>query len=241
MASGELVGLIGTNGAGKSTLMNAISGFVPHVGAVELLGSDISHRSAPERHAVGLGRGFQDAALFGSLTVRETVLVALEARRRTVLVQSLLGLPPGQAWERRKRSEADEILAYLRLGPHADTFNADLSTGTRRVVELACLLATDAKVLLLDEPTGGIAQRETEAFAPLIQEVQRDLDAAVIVIEHDMPLIMAISDRVYCLEAGRVIAQGTPGEVRSNPAVISSYLGSDVRAIERSNQDVPIG
>ena len=241
VASGELVGLIGTNGAGKSTLMNAISGFVPHIGTVELLGSDISHRSAPERHAVGLGRGFQDAALFGSLTVRETVLVALEARRRTVLVQSLLGLPPGHAWERRKRSEADEILAYLRLGPHADTFNADLSTGTRRVVELACLLATDAKVLLLDEPTGGIAQRETEAFAPLIQEVQRDLDAAVIVIEHDMPLIMAISDRVYCLEAGRVIAQGTPGEVRSNPAVISSYLGSDVRAIERSNQDVPIG
>jgi ABC-type branched-subunit amino acid transport system ATPase component len=113
---------------------------------------------------------------------------------------------------------------------------ADLSTGTRRVVELACLLATDAKVLLLDEPTGGIAQRETEAFAPLILAVQRDLGASLLVIEHDMPLILAISDRVYCLEAGRVICAGSPAEVRSDPAVIASYLGTDVRAIERSNQ-----
>src|SRR5690606_29899660 len=116
-------------------------------------------------------------------------------------------------------------------------FVADLSTGTRRVVELACLIATDAKVLLLDEPTGGVAQRETEAFAPLIRQVQRDLDAAVVVIEHDMSLIMSISDRVYCMEAGRVIATGPPDAVRSDPAVIASYLGTDERAIVRSNQD----
>jgi ABC-type branched-subunit amino acid transport system ATPase component/ABC-type branched-subunit amino acid transport system permease subunit len=233
----ELVGLIGTNGAGKSTLMNAISGFVPHVGEISVLGVDVSKRSAHERHAVGLGRGFQDAALFTSLTVRETLLVALEARRHSLLVPSLLGVPPARSSERTKRSEASEIMDFLGLGRYADRFIADLSTGTRRVVELACLLATDAKVLLLDEPTGGIAQRETEAFAPLIQAVQRDLGAAVMVIEHDMPLIMAISDRVYCMEAGEVIAHGTPQEVRADAKVIASYLGTDMRAIARSNQE----
>ncbi|HMG39987.1 MAG TPA: branched-chain amino acid ABC transporter permease/ATP-binding protein [Acidimicrobiales bacterium] len=233
---GEVVGLIGTNGAGKSTLMNAISGFTPHGGTIRLLDHDVTNRSAHRRHAAGLGRGFQDARLFGGLTVRETVLVALEARQHSLLVPSMLALPPSPSSERRKRTEADEILTFLGLGPYADHFAADLSTGTRRVAELACLIATDAKVLLLDEPTAGMAQRETEAFAPLIRQVQHDLDAALVVIEHDMPLIMRISDRVYCMEAGRVIAAGTPSEVRSDPAVIASYLGTDERAIARSGQ-----
>ena len=239
--SGEMVGLIGTNGAGKSTLMNAISGFVPHDGSITVLGSEVSGQAAYRRHAVGLGRTFQDASLFGSLTVRETLQVALEARRRSMLIPSLLALPPSPGSERTKRGEADEIIDFLNLGRFADEFTADLSTGTRRVVELACLLATDAKVLLLDEPTAGVAQRETEEFAPMIQQVQRDLGAAVVLIEHDMPLVMSITDRVYCLEAGRVIAHGTPSEISANPLVIASYLGTDVRAIERSNQAAPIG
>jgi ABC-type branched-subunit amino acid transport system ATPase component len=153
-----------------------------------------------------------------------------------LLLPSLLGLPPSPGSERTKRFESDEIIDFLGLGRFADQFTVDLSTGTRRVLELACLLATDAKVLLLDEPTAGVAQRETEAFAPMIKRVQRDLGAAVVLIEHDMPLVMAISDRVYCMEAGTVIAHGTPAEVSSNPDVISSYLGTDDRAIERSNQ-----
>ena len=233
---GELVGLIGTNGAGKSTLMNAISGFVPHDGSIHVLGQDVTKLPAHRRHAVGLGRGFQDAKLFGSLTVRETVLVALEARRRSMLVPSLLAAPPSPSMERSKRVEAAEILDFLGLGPNADHFVIDQSTGTRRVIELACLLATDAKVLLLDEPTAGINQREAEAFAPMIQQVQRDLGAAVVLIEHDMPLVMSVCDRVYCLEAGAVIAHGSPHEVTHNDAVIASYLGTDARAIERSGQ-----
>ncbi|MCU1453132.1 MAG: transporter related [Acidimicrobiales bacterium] len=239
VGAGELVGLIGTNGAGKSTLMDAISGFVPHTGTISVLGTDVSGMRAHQRHAIGLGRGFQDAALFGSLTVRETVLVALEARRRSLLVPSMLGLPPSHKWERTKRSEADEILTFLGLGPSSDTFVLDLSTGTRRAVELACLVATDAKVLLLDEPTGGITQREAEAFAPLIRQVKQDLGASVVMIEHDMPLVMSVCDRVYCLEAGRVIAHGTPRDVGADPAVIASYLGTDERAIARSNQADP--
>ena len=147
----------------------------------------------------------------------------------------MLGLPPSPARERRKSAEADEIIDYLGLGRYADQAIGNLSTGTRRIVELGSLLAVDASVLLLDEPTGGVAQRETEAFGPLIKRIQQELDAAVVVIEHDMPLVMSISDRVYCLESGIVIAEGTPDEVRENDAVISSYLGTDERAIQRSN------
>ncbi len=231
---GELIGLIGTNGAGKSTLLNAISGFVPSTGRIEVLGRDVTALSAVGRHRVGLGRGFQAARLYPELTVRDTVMVALEAREPSLLVPSLTGLPPSRRAERAKRREADELVDYLGLGRYADHFVETLSTGTRRIVELGCLLAVDARVLLLDEPTGGVAQRETEAFGPLIKRIQRELDASVVVIEHDMPLVMSISDRVYCLEAGRVIAEGTPAEVRNNPLVIASYLGTDNRAIERS-------
>lgn len=232
---GELVGLIGANGAGKSTLMNAISGFVASTGSIEVLGRDVSGVAAYKRHRAGLGRGFQAARLYPDLTVRETLMVALEARQTSLLVPSLTGLPPSIPHERRKRTEAGEIIDFLGLGRYGDQFIANLSTGTRRIVELGCLLAVDAKVLLLDEPTGGVAQKETEAFGPLIRRIQRELGAAMFVIEHDMPLIMSISDRVYCLEAGQVIAEGSPDEVRNNPLVIASYLGTDERAIQRSS------
>lgn len=234
----ELVGLIGTNGAGKSTLLNAVSGFVPSTGSIEVLGKEVNGLSAHKRHQLGLGRGFQAAKLYPDLTVHETLMVALEARESTKLVPTLLGLPNARASERRKRSEAADIIDFLGLGQFADSYVAALSTGTRRIVELGGLLAVDAQVLLLDEPTGGVAQKETEAFGPLIRRIQQELQAAVVVIEHDMPLVMSISDRVYCLESGEVIAEGQPEDVRSDPLVIASYLGTDTRAIERSDQSV---
>ncbi|WP_419850870.1 ABC transporter permease subunit [Candidatus Poriferisocius sp.] len=233
---GELVGLIGSNGAGKSTLMNAVSGFVPFKGQVEVLGRDISRLPSYRRHRGGLGRGFQHAKIYPDLTVREALMVAMEARDRSLLVPSLLGVPPSPGQERRKRADVDSLMDFVGLGRYADHFISNLSTGTRRIVELASLLAVDAKVLLLDEPTGGVAQRESEAFGPLIRRIQAELGAAVVVIEHDMPLVMSISDRVYCLEAGRVISGGSPEEVRNDPLVIASYLGTDVRAIERSGE-----
>ena len=236
---GELVGLIGTNGAGKSTLLNAISGFVPSQGRVFVLGTDVTARRAPARHARGLGRGFQGARIYPGLTVRESLMVALEARSRSQLLASMTALPPSPGAERAKRAEADELIGYMGLGRYADHFIATLSTGTRRIVELASLLAVNARVLLLDEPTGGVAQREAEAFGPLIKQVQAELDAAVIVIEHDMPLVMGISDRVYCLEAGAVIAEGPPEQIRRDPLVIASYLGTSEHAIGRSGPTRP--
>jgi ABC-type branched-subunit amino acid transport system ATPase component/ABC-type branched-subunit amino acid transport system permease subunit len=226
VGSGEIVGLIGANGAGKSTLMNAIGGFVPARGTVEVFGADVSHLPSHRRAGRGLGRSFQGAELFADLTVRDTVLVALEARDRTTFVPTVLGLPKARRAERARRGDADDILDFLGLGRFAETTGAELSTGTRRIVELACLLALDARLLCLDEPTAGVAQRETEALAPLVLRLREELGASLLVIEHDMPFVMGISDRVVCLEAGRVIAAGTPTEVRNDARVIASYLGT---------------
>ena len=179
--------------------------------------------------------------MFPELTVRETVQLALEARKRTSFWGSLLYLPKATRDERSKRAEASELIDFLGLGRYADRFIAELSTGTRRIVELAAVLAVAPRVICLDEPTAGVAQREAEAFGPLIKRVQHELDATLIVVEHDLPLIMAISDRVYCMEAGGVIAEGPSATIRSDPLVIASYLGTDDRATERSNAGAVLG
>ncbi len=232
---GEVLGLIGANGAGKSTLLAVASGFVgADAGTVALLGRDVTAVPAHLRARLGMGRVFQDARLFDDLTVRESVLVALESRERAELVPSMLVLPPARAGERRKQGLARDALALLGLERYADVPVRTLSTGTRRVVELACLLAQDARVLLLDEPTAGLAQRETEVFGPLLLRVRDELSATLVIVEHDIPLVMGISDRVQCLAVGETLALGTPEQVRADPAVIASYLGTDERAIARS-------
>jgi ABC-type branched-subunit amino acid transport system ATPase component/ABC-type branched-subunit amino acid transport system permease subunit len=232
--AGEIVGLIGANGAGKSTLMNAVGGFVPSAGSVRLLGEDVADKPPGYRASLGLGRTFQSATLFPELTVNETLLVATEARANAGMLTSALGLPKTRRRSRATRAEVSELVSFLGLDRYRETYISDLSTGTRRIVELGGLLALDAKVLCLDEPTAGLAQRETEAFGPLICAIQKELSASVLLIEHDMPLIMGISERVYCLETGRIIAEGTPTDMREDPRVIASYLGTDERAIVRS-------
>ena len=233
---GEIVGLIGGNGAGKTTFMNVVSGYVtPEPGAVlRTRGQDLIGLPPEYRPYVDVGRSYQAATLFPGLSVVETLLVAVERHEPTPLLGAIVGSSRARRIERRKRERVDALVETCGLQGYAERLVRELSTGTRRVVDLACILAQRPGLLLLDEPTGGLAQRETEAFAPLIKRVQQDLSCAVMVIEHDMVMIGELCDRVYAMESGRVIATGTPHEVRNDPLVVASYLGTDETAIARS-------
>ena len=196
----------------------------------------ICTRDSANRARLGLGRTFQAARLFPDLTVRETVQVALEARGRTGLLSTAFSLPSATQAERSKRSDAEDLIGFLGLGRYADAFVADLSTGTRRIVELTGLLALDARILCLDEPTAGIAQRETEALGPVLLNIRDQLGAALVVIEHDMPLITGVSDKLVALELGEVIAIGDPDDVVRDERVVEGYLGQTDAVINRSGE-----
>ncbi len=233
---GEILGLIGHNGAGKTTLFDVVSGFLPADGGQVILGGAPVERLRPhERAIVGLGRSFQEARLFPSLTVAESIAVAMERHLSSrEPVAAAFRLPASTLSETAAAERVDELLEKLGLGKYAELPIGALSTGTRRIVELGCVLAHDPGVLLLDEPTGGVAQRDAEALPPLLRDVAAATGCSMLVIEHDMPLLTSLCDNLAAMELGRVIAQGPPREVLDHPQVIESYLGSDVTAIQRS-------
>jgi branched-chain amino acid transport system ATP-binding protein len=233
---GEILGVIGPNGAGKTTLFDLISGFVPmDRGRVELDGEDITNFTPDAKARLGLGRSFQDARLFPALTVTDTVKLALERHVavRDPIAAALL-LPAVADSEREVTARAEELIEMMGIGAFADKFVSELSTGSRRIVDLACILAHEPNVILFDEPSSGIAQRETEALGPLLLRIRDATDASLLVIEHDMPLITSIADRLLALDMGRVVTEGTPAEVVQHPAVIASYLGTSSDVIARS-------
>jgi ABC-type branched-subunit amino acid transport system ATPase component/ABC-type branched-subunit amino acid transport system permease subunit len=237
---GEIVGLIGPNGAGKTTLMNVISGVItPDAGSVRLFGHEVVDLPPDLRAAYGMARSFQDATLFPGLTATETIQVALGRGHKIGVVPAMLGAPWVRTRERTGHRQANEILERFGLAPWAQVMTSELSTGTRRICDLAAQVAAEPKLLMLDEPTAGVAQRDAEAFAPLLRQVRDELDCSVLIVEHDMPLLMGLCDRVYAMEAGHVIAEGTPAEIRNNPAVVASYLGSENVAITRSGTRKP--
>lgn len=234
----EIVGMIGPNGAGKTTLFDLISGFTPLIdGRVDINGRDVTSTSPPSRAASGLGRSFQDARLFPELTVRETLSVSLErwVSNRSALVAAMY-LPPAFESERSIGRRVDELVDMLGLGDYQHKFVRELSTGTRRVVDLACLVAHRPSVILLDEPTSGLAQREVEALAPVVRRLRDEMGAALLIIEHDIPFVSSVADRLIALDQGRVITEGPPAGVLSHPTVIESYLGTSSAAIARSGQ-----
>jgi branched-chain amino acid transport system ATP-binding protein len=236
VAPGEIVGVIGPNGAGKTTLMDLVSGFVaPDGGSVRLAGHDITAATPHARAIRGLGRSFQDARLFPSLTVQDTITVALE---RWLGVRdpanAVLRLPAHQTSEAAAAWYVDQLVELLGLEGLRDRFVHELSTGSRRVVDLACVLAHRPSVVLLDEPSSGIAQRESEALGPLLRRVRDQLGCALVLIEHDMPLVASVSDRLVALDQGRVVTSGPPDEVLEHPAVVASYLGTSPELVQRS-------
>lgn len=231
----EIVGLIGPNGAGKTTLMNVISGLIsPDAGSVRLFGHEVVDLPATFRAVYGMARSFQDATLFSGLTVNETIRVALARGNKVGMVSAMLGAPWARQHERLSHRRAAEIAARFGLTMWGDTLTSDLSTGTRRICDLAAQVAAAPKLLLLDEPTAGVAQREAEAFGPLLRQIRVELECSILIVEHDMPLLMGLCDRVYAMDVGQVIAEGTPAQIRENPAVIASYLGTTEVAITRS-------
>jgi ABC-type branched-subunit amino acid transport system ATPase component/ABC-type branched-subunit amino acid transport system permease subunit len=232
---GEIIGLLGPNGAGKTTLFDVLSGQVRATsGRVDLNGHNITGLRPEQRAQLGLGRTFQQARLFPDLSVFEAVQLGLERREPSEVVPSLLALPPSWRAERRKRERARDVLDVLGLAPYRNRRVSELSTGMRRMAELACVLAVGADVVLLDEPTAGIAQAEVDHFAPVIREIRNHLGATIVIVEHDIPLLVSITDRLYALAAGRIIAEGEPDAVRADPAVVSAYLGTDERVVARS-------
>ena len=235
LEKGMILGVIGPNGAGKTTMFDAISGFVPSRGTVDLDGVQISGIAPEARSRHGLGRSFQDARLFPSLTVAETLAVAFERHiNRQDVVSTALSLPWVRKAEKQINVKVEELIELMGLGAFRDKFINELSTGSRRIVDLAVIMAHDPKVLLLDEPSSGIAQKETEALGPLLLRLRSETGATLIVVEHDMPLIQSISDELLALETGAVLMRGTPAEVIADPRLVASYLGTDQAAISRS-------
>lgn len=228
MGQREIVGIIGPNGAGKTTLFDTISGFTPpRLGTIELLGVDVTHHPASRRARAGLGRSFQDAALFSSLTVYETLKVACDRSCVTPdPVSAALYLPIRQYSEALVEARCDELIDMLGLGWLAYRTIGELSTGQRRLVDFGCVLAHQPQVVLLDEPTSGVAQREAEAMMPVIADLRDQLGATIVIIEHDMTLLAGLADRLVAFDEGQIIASGPPDAVLADPRVIASYLGT---------------
>ena len=231
LRAGEILGVMGPNGAGKTTVLEILSGHLDSdAGRITMFGQDISHWPAHRRAAAGLGRSFQSARLWPGLTVQEALAVAVTPRVGSPgAVPALLCLPTVGRAERRVTRAVDEVIEQLGLGDYRDQLTADLSTGTRRLVELAVLVALQPSILLLDEPSAGVAQAESRAMAPLVRETRARLNASVLIIEHDLVLLRAVADRVVAMDAGRVLTVGPPDEVLEDPRVVASYLGTAAR------------
>jgi ABC-type branched-subunit amino acid transport system ATPase component/predicted MFS family arabinose efflux permease len=232
----EVVGIIGANGAGKTTLFDALSGFVPLLaGTVRVGGQDATLLGPDARARLGLTRSFQDARLFAALTVRESILLAME--RHGAVRSAAMGalwLPQVRRSEARLRRRADSLIEVLGLQRYADWFVGELSTGTRRIADIACTMAAEPDVLLLDEPSSGVAQAEVQELGPLLRRLRAETGCAMLVIEHDMSLIASVSDRLVAMELGTVMSEGCPEDVLSDARVVASYLGTSKEAIART-------
>ena len=225
---GELVGLIGPNGAGKTTLFNLLTGvYEPSEGTVSLDGTILNGMKPYKIASLGLSRTFQNIRLFKEMTVLDNVLIGMANQTSPHLLASFLRLPKYYQSEEELRQKALDLLAIFNLETEADTLAKNLPYGQQRRLEIVRALATKPKILFLDEPAAGMNPQERAELTELIRKIKDEFNITIMLIEHDMSLVMEVTERIYVLEYGRLIAQGTPDEIKTNQRVIEAYLGGE--------------
>ncbi len=225
---GELVGLIGPNGAGKTTLFNLLTGvYEPSEGTITLDGHLLNGKQPYKIASLGLGRTFQNIRLFKDLTVLDNVLIAFGNHHKKHVLASFLRLPTFYKNEEALKAKAIDLLKIFDLDRDADTLAKNLAYGQQRRLEIVRALATEPKILFLDEPAAGMNPQETAELTDLIRRIKEEFKITIMLIEHDMNLVMDVTERIYVLEYGRLIAHGTPSEIKANKRVIEAYLGGE--------------
>jgi branched-chain amino acid transport system ATP-binding protein len=222
----SIVSLIGPNGAGKTTFFNVITGlYAPTEGAIYFEGADITASKPHIRAAAGIARTFQNIRLFNLMTAEENVMVAMHSKLKSGMISTIIRTPRQRREEREALEFAHELLRFVGIGKAAGETARNLSYGDQRRLEIARALALRPKVLLLDEPTAGMNPQESAAFNDFIHRVRDERDVSILLIEHDMSVVMRVSERITVLDRGEVIAEGSPDDVRNNQRVVEAYLG----------------
>ena len=222
----SVVSLIGPNGAGKTTFFNVLTGlYKPSAGSIQFHGRDITDLPPHKIASIGIARTFQNIRLFGLMTAQENLLVAMHSHLKSGITSTILRTPKQRREELAAEAKAQEILDFVGIGKWTHEFARNLSYGDQRRLEVARALALDPKILLLDEPTAGMNPQESQVFVDFVRRLVKERDLSIMLIEHDMKVVMSVSERITVLDQGEKIAEGSPEQIKNNPRVVEAYLG----------------